>query len=178
MDTATTWAIVIGGATLLLVIVSLIWGTGLWKRREKVKIRVTTLNYGVHFDPQAIDVDLAIEFHRTGGNDIRYVHQVLLKPDKEIYNQLRQYFELPSDGIIKLGQRMELPRDKFISSRGFIPKLTFEVSPNLRNKIERSEVESIASQLSQKSYKIGLVWEDNGKITWKAVSTEAFGKWV
>lgn len=176
MDTATIATLVIGGATLLLVVVSLVWGTGLWKRREQVTIRVTSLSYAADGVLREIKVYLGIEFRRSGGNDVRYVSQVILKPDQEVYEELRQYFELPSDGMIKLDTRIPLPRDEVASTS--MPHPTYKALPNIQDTQERDRATQIATRLSQKSYKIGLVWEDNGKTTWKAVSTEAFGKWV
>lgn len=176
MDDGTIAGLAIGGVTLLLVIISLVWGTGLWRRREKVKIRVTTLDYIVHGVEREIKVYLGIEFRRSGGNEVRYVSQVILKPDQEIYNQLRQYFELPSDGIIQFNTREKLSRDEV--APGSMPRPTYRALPNIQDTQERNKASQIASQLSQKSYKIGLVWEDTGKTTWKTISTEDFAKWV
>jgi len=172
------WEPFVTVATLIVVIVTLIWGAGLWTRREKVKIRVTGLSDRVDGVERQISVYLGIEFRRSGGNDIRYISRVLRKPDQEIYGQLRQYFELPSDGMMKWDTRIELPRDKFVSSFNNLEPLTYKALPSIQSGVDRDKATQIASQLSQKSYKIGLVWEDNGKTVWKTISTECRGKWV
>ena len=178
MDWGTIAIIAIGGATLLLVIISLVWGTGLWRRREKAKIKVGPPDYRVDGVEPKIRVYLGIEFLRSGGSDIRYVSQLILKPDQELYEELRQYFELTSDGMIKLDTRIPLPRDKFTSSYNMWEPPTYKALPNIQDTQERDKATQIAKQLSQESYKIGLVWEDNGKITWKTVSTKTSARWV
>ena len=178
MDGVTIAGIAIGVATLILVTISLIWGTGLWRHREKVEIRVTSLSYSVDAIERKIRVYLGIEFLRSGGNDIRYISQVMLKPEQETYNQLKQYFELPPDGIIRIDARIELPRDRMISSYNNLESLAYGAHPNIQSAEDRGKTKQIATQLSQKSCKIGLVWEDNGKTTWKTISPETFAKWV
>lgn len=178
MDGMTIAGIAIGVATLILVTISLIWGTGLWRHREKVEIRVTSLSYSVDAIERKIRVYLGIEFLRSGGNDIRYISQVMLKPEQETYNQLKQYFELPPDGIIRIDARIELPRDKFTSSYGRWEPRAYKALANILNTEELDKATQIATQLKQKPHKLGLVWEDTGKTTWKTVSTETSGKWV
>jgi hypothetical protein len=153
-------------------------GIGLWRRRNNVRIKVTNVNYVVDGFEREIRVYLGIEFRRSGGSDIRYIRQVILKSDQETYSQLRQYFELPSDGLIQYDTQIELPRDKFVSSFNKLERPTYKALPNIKNAEERDTVTQIAKQLSQKSCKIGLVWEDNVKTTWKTVSTKSRGKWV
>jgi len=173
------WQIIAVIVGLLAIAVPLIiWGTGLWRRREKAKIKVGPPDYRVDGVEPKIRVYLGIEFRRSGGNDFRYARQVILKPDQEIYGQLRQYFDLPSDGIIKIDTRIELPRDKFASSYDMWGPPTYKALPNIQAVEDWDKAKQIASQLEKKSYKIGLVWEDNGKITWKTVSTKTSARWV
>jgi hypothetical protein len=65
-----------------------------------------------------------------------------------------------------------------ISSYNYLESLAYEAHPNIQIAEDRDKAKQIATQLSQKSCKIGLLWEDNGKTTWKTVLPENFAKWV
>ena len=177
MDGGTVVGTAVGVATLFFVLITLIWGSGLWGRREKIRIKVTNLACNITSDRE-LKVYLGMEFRRSGGSDIRDIKQVVIRPDQEISDELSQYFELDSEGSFIIDTRIELPRDKFMSSYDKWEHPTYRISPNTQNPPQRSEVMQIASQLNQKSYKIGLVWYDNDKITWKTISPEYFAKWV
>ena len=131
MDGGTIGVIAIGGATFLLVIISLIFGSGLWTRREKVKIKVTGLSCNLTNEGE-LKVYLGMEFRRSGGSDIRDIKQVIIKPDQEIYDKLSQYYELDSEGTLKIDTRIELPREKFVSSYDKWENPTYESGNILR----------------------------------------------
>lgn len=179
MGVGTIAGIAIGGATLILVIISLIWGAGLWRYREKVKIRVTRFDYEITRERE-FQIYLDMEFCRSGGRNIRYVSQVFIKPDHETFSQLVQYFELPADGLIKSDikpdMRIELPGDKSI-----VPCINIPIPIYRKSTLEpipRSVVTPIASQLKERCYKVGLIWEDTSNVMWKEISTDDFAKWV
>ena len=167
-------------AGLILGLVNFLWGViSFWTRREKLKIRVTSPSYAIDGIHRQIRVYLGIEFRRSGGADIRYISRVILKPDQETYSQLGQYFNLPSDGIIRYDTRIELPRDKVMSSfNNIVHRTTYKALPEIKNAKDRDKATQIARQLKQKTCKIGLVWEDNDKTIWKTVSPDNFMNWV
>ena len=64
------WQIIIGLLTLALVIFTIVWGTGLWTHRERVKIKITTLGYSINMVEKKITVYLGYELQRSGGKEI------------------------------------------------------------------------------------------------------------
>jgi hypothetical protein len=175
------WQIIIGLVTLALVIFTIVWGTGLWKHRERVKIRITTLDYSIDSVGRKITVYLGYELQRSGGKEIRYTTQILLEPDKQTYSKLCEYFKLPEDGLIRINERLKLQRDNIVSPYmgGATPsKLVYPALPGIQDAKQRDIAQQIASQLSQRVHKVGVVWEDDGKTTWKTISKEDHGKWM
>jgi len=152
-------------------------------RRERVEIRISNLNYQVHGVDRKLTVYLGIEIQRSGRKEMRYVKQILLQPDKQIYGQLCDYFNLPSDGLIRINEQIKLPRDykaTFSHMASESPNYpVYTALPELPKDTEtRDKAKEIALELSQKMHKVGLVWDDNGKTVWKIVTKEDWGEWV
>jgi hypothetical protein len=170
------WRLIIGLATLVLVIFTIVWGTGLWTRREKVKIKITKLEYTALELTDSIMVWLSCDVWMSGGKDIRYITGFRLKPDEHTYSQLCNYFDLPKDGLIKLNQRIELRRDEIKPTSGL--RVHYPALP--AKKASMQEAKEATSLLTQERRKvnIGLVWDDSSKTTWKKISKENYGKWV
>jgi len=175
------WQIIIGLVTLALIIFTIVRGTGLWKHRERVKIKITTLDYIIDSAEKKITVYLGYELQRSGGKEIRYTTQILLKPAKQTYSKLCQYFKLPEDGLIRISEQLKLQRDNIVSpymGGGTPSKPVYAALPGIQNAKQRDIAQQIASQLSQRVHEVGVVWEDDGKTTWKTISKEDHGKWV
>ena len=172
------WQIIIGLVTLVLVIFTIVWGTGLWTRREKVKISVTKPSYSANDSDRVLRVFWSCELQRSGEKEIRYITQIQLKPDKQVYNELRQYFNLPEDGVIRITNRLELARGKIVSTGHGVDK---GVYPEYKAFIETKDIEKwkiarqLASELEQKVFEVGLVWEDGGKTKWKKMDQKDKG---
>ena len=175
------WQIIIGLIGLALVMVTIVWRTGLWTCRERVKIKITTLDYTVDSVEKKITVYLGYELQRAGGKEIRYTTQILLKPDKQPYSKLCEYFELPEDGLIRINERLKLQRDNIVSlyvGGGTPVHPSYRALSGIQNTKQRDIAQQMASQLSQKIHKVGLVWENGKKITWKTISKEDHGNWI
>ena len=156
-----------------------------WIRRERIKIRFEEPTYKVTVRDSGVQRIIRLywecEFRRLGGEDVRNIKQIQLKPAKEPYGKLKQYFKLPEDGVIKINKSLELPRGKKVTSAfGGTPVYPeFGVLPATpRDTGTRDEAQVIANELSGKTHKVGLVWDDNEKITWKTVRQEDYGNWV
>ena len=111
MDTGTIVGLAIGGATLLLVIISLIWGPGLWTRREVVVFE-EELNLNINpirrkpskSFPQHIEqIGFALNFclKRKSGEKERFVQSAYLQLDKALCQALSEYFEVPPDCAVR-----------------------------------------------------------------------------
>jgi hypothetical protein len=174
------WHIIISLATLALVIFGIVWGNNLWGRREKIKIKFSSIDYKVDPSKPEIKVYWGAEFQRSGAKDARYIKQILLRPDKETYGELSKYFTLPRNGLIEINDRLELPRDTIVSS--IIILASYPIYPALpalpRDAKQRDKAKQVADELSQKPHAVGLVWEDTGKTTWKIIRKEDYGRWV
>lgn len=173
-----TIGLIIAGITLVFVIIGFFFGPRPWTRKEKVKIKFT-ISYRVPGHTPQIKVYWGDEFLRSGGKEIRYTKRIVLKPDKHTYRKLCKYFALPKNGEIEINERLPLPRDVIVSShQGGEPPLypDYAMLPGVQEKW--NTLQKIASELSQKTHKVGLVWEDSGKTTWKKVPQEKLGKWV
>ncbi len=174
------WQIIISLITLALVIFTIVWGTGLWARREKVKIKITSISYGVNDSDGIVKVYWGGEFKRSGRDGIRYITQILLKPDGQKHAELQQYFSLPQDGVIRINERLELPRHKIVSSghgdTAFYPD--YDAFKETKDAKKWKIVRQIASELGQDTHEIALVWEDKpNKIKWKAIRPADYGQW-
>jgi hypothetical protein len=171
------WHLIISLATLVLVIFTIVWGTGLWARREKVEIKTTGLNYKTLEDRITLKL-FSTEIKRSGEKEVRCLNQIWLKPDKHSYNELRQCFSLPENGELMLAEgRLEL-------RKGY-PKLVerwndYEYSAlvDMKQDEQRNKVNRILSEMSKRTFEIGLVWDDSRKTTWKTISPGELGKWV
>jgi len=177
MDGMTIAGIAIGVATLILVTISLIWGTGLWRHREKVEIRVISLDYIVYANGRHFGLHPHIELRRSGGKDTRCVRALYVMPlDEQTYSELSKHFKLPEDGQIAVFSRTELPRDKIVEFTG--GRITF---PSLRaseNHQALSYVKQIVTLYGEKDHKIAIRWEDTDKVTWKTIPEGKFRMWV
>jgi hypothetical protein len=145
-----------------------------------VKIKITTLDYSIDSGERKITVYLGHELQRSGGKEIRYTTEILLKPDKQTYSKLCEYFKLPEDGLIRINERLELPRDKIVYpyiGGERLSKPCYPALPEIQNAKQRDIAQQIASQLSQRVHEVGVVLED-GKTTWKTISKGDQGKWM
>ncbi len=170
------WHLFISLATLALVIFTIVWGTGLWTRRERVKIKFTNIDYRIIAPKQEIRVRVYVggEFQRSGEKEIRYINQVIFQPDKKLYNKLSKYFNLPASGLIKINTRLKLQREVIVALSPSYPDYA------MRSGVQEQPlaIQKIAEELAQKTYKVGLVWEDKpDKIKWKTITPEDFEEW-
>jgi len=173
------WHLFIGLATLVLVIFTIIWGTGLWTRREKVKFLVTKPNYNANEYDRVLRVFWSVEIQKFGGQEVHYVAQICLKPDGQTYDKLKRYFSLPDDGVIRINKRLALSRGH-IASSGHGDEAAYPEYGTLMktNDIEKWKIaRQLLSELSQKAFKVCLVWEDGGKTKWKTIKQQDHG-WI
>jgi len=176
------WSIIIGSVTLALIIFTIVWGTGLWVRREKIKIRSTKPSYSANDYDRVLRVFWSCELQRSGGEELRYTTHICLKPDAQIYRQLLEYFSLPNDGVIRITNRLELARGKIVSTghgvdTGVYPEYDALMKTNDIEKWGKSR--QLLSELNQKGFEVGLVWEDkpNKKPKWRKINQEDEG-WI
>jgi hypothetical protein len=174
------WQIISGVLALMLAAIGIIWGKGLWARREMVKIKITSISYRVDDSSRIIKVYWGGEFKRSGGDEIRYIAQILIKPASQTYTELQQYFSLPNDGVIRINERLELKRAKIVSSGhgegAFYPD--YAALPEVKEAEKWKTARQKSSELGQKQHKVCLVWEDGGKAKWRTISPKELGKWV
>ena len=179
LDWLTITGLAVSLLTLLLVIFTIIWGTGLWARREKVKINVTKPSYSVNDFDRVLRVFWSVEVQKLGGQEVRYVAQICLKPDAQIYRELQKYFKLPQDGVIRISKRLALPRGKMASSghgdEAAYPE--YEAVKETKGTEKWKKARQLASELELKRFEVGLVWEDGGKSKWKMIKQEDYG-WI
>jgi hypothetical protein len=174
------WQIIISLITLALVIIGIIWGNGLWARREKIKINVTKPSYSANDFDGILRVFWSCELQRLGGNELRYTTHICLKPDTQTCHKLQKYFSLPKDGVIRTPNRLELARGKIVSTgHGVDTGVYPEYGALMKtNDIEEWKIaRQLLSELSQKVFEVGLVWEDGGKTKWKIIKREVKG-WI
>jgi len=173
------WQIIIGLLTLALVIFTIVWGTGLWAHKEKIKINITKPSYSVNEFDRVLRVFWGCELQRLGGEEVRYISQICLKPDAQVYRKLQEYFSLPQDGVIRINKRLELARGKIVSSghgdEAAYPE--YEAFKETTGIEQWKETRHIASELKQKVFKVGLVWEDGRKTKWKMIKHKNHG-WI
>jgi len=174
------WHLIISLATLVLVIFTIVWGTGLWLRREKIEIKIESMCYNVDDVYRKVKVYWGGKFKRSGRKETRYITKIYFKPDRQTYGELQQYISLPGDGVIKIDTYIELPRDKIgysgYGDEAFYPEYDAFSETNSTEKWRIAR--QLASELSQKRFEVGLVWEDGGKTKWKMISSGELGKWV
>jgi hypothetical protein len=163
------------------VIVSIVWGTGLCARREKVKVKITNLDFRTQGAKEKLRVYLAGEIRRPGGRAIRTVNRFELKPDSALYNKLRAHFCLPDNGLITYTGPLTIPGD---NRRKPLPRGPADYEPvqpassQESNTTQGGDVQSLTSRLNDTGFELGLVWDDTEKIMWKKISKRDFGKWV
>ena len=148
-------------------------------RKEKLRIRLNGIDYKFNISKQNITVYCGCEFLRSGGEEIRYIKGIILRPDKRLYGNLQQYFSLPSSGEMTIDKRTELPKNKIVP----LFKGELAVDPEYRaigriTDVEQQRIQTIASELGQSIQKVGMVWEDTEKSVWKTVSKRNMGQWI
>jgi len=169
------WYLISSLATLALVIFTIIWGTGLWARIEKVEIKTSGVNYKTKRQ-ELITFEVSdLEVQRTGQKEIRYLTKILLKLDEEDYGQLKGHVDFHSEReLILLDQRIGLPKHKIQR----IPWPQYEWRILDSSEWDKAK-EGIQDKLSQAIFEVGLVWEDKpNKIKWQTIMKEDYGKWV
>jgi len=176
------WYLIISLATLVLVIFTIVWGTGLWVRREKIKIKVTKPAYSANEVDRVLRVFWSCELQRLGGEQLRYTTHICLKPDAQVYHKLKKYFNLPKDGVIRTPNRLELARGKIVlTGHGVDTGVYPEYDALMKtNDIEKWKIaRQLLSELSQKVFEVGLVWEDkpSKKPKWRIIKQEDYG-WI
>ena len=178
--TMAEWTFVIVGLTLLVAIVSFVFGQRPWTRRERIKINVHKPGYSANDFDRVLRVFWSCELQRLGGEELRYTTHICLKPEAQIYHKLQKYFSLPEDGVIRITNRLELARGKIVSTRHGVDA---GVYPEYKAFIETKDIEKwkmtrqLLSELSQKVFEVGLVWEDGGKTKWKKIEQKDEG-WI
>jgi hypothetical protein len=177
------WYLILSLVTLVLILFTIVWGTGLWVRREKIKIKVTKPSYIANEYDRELRIIWSCELQRLGGEEIRYTAHICLKPDAQVYHKLEEYFDLPRDGVIRTYNQLELERGKIISTgRG----VDTGVYPEYDALIDTGDSEKwkiakqLSSKLREKEFEVGLIWEDkpNKKPKWRKIKQEDHGKWI
>ena len=165
--------------TFILGLINFLWGGGILTRREKVKISIPRPTYAPHMHDRVLRVFCSVSFRRLGGEKVRNVDQIRLKPDAQTYQELQQYFSLPEDGVIRISGRISLARGATVSSShavgAFRPEYNALMNTNDTEKWK--EANQLVSELKQKAFHVCLVWEDGGKTNWKKIKQEDSG-WI
>ena len=165
--------------TFVLGLINFMWGPAILARREKVKISVPRPNYTINMGDRVLRIFCSVSFRRLGGEKVRNVDQFRLKPDAQIYQELKKYFNLPEDGVIKISLLLELPRGETVSSRQRHEPIHPEHSALMEtNDVEKwKEASQLVSELGKKAFHVCLVWEDGGETKWKKIKQEDHG-WI
>ena len=169
----------IAGPIIGLLTLSVTLWLYFWPRREKTKFLIVKPSYTANEGDKVLRVFWSCELQRSGVEEARYVSKICLKPDVKIYRELQKYFSLPECGVITIDKRLKLLRGDIVSS-GHGPEAAYpeyeafkETNDTEKWKIARQ----LASELSQKAFEVGLVWEDGGKTKWKKIKQGDSG-WV
>ena len=180
--TMAEWTFVIVGLTLLVAIVSFVFGQRPWTRRERIKINVHKPGYSANDFDRVLRVFWSCELQRLGGEELRYTTHICLKPEAQIYHKLQKYFSLPEDGVIRITNRLELARGKIVSTghgvdTGVYPEYGALMKTNDMEKWKIAK--QLLSELRQKAFEVGLVWEDkpSKKPKWRIIKQEDYG-WI
>ena len=165
--------------TFGLGLVNLLWGPAILARREKVKISVPKPIYATHMHDRVLRVFCSVSFRRLGGEKVRNVDQIRLKPDAQTYHKLQKYFSLPNEGVIIITELLDLPRGETVSSGQRHQPIHPEYSAVVETKGSEKwqEASQLASELSKKAFHVCLVWEDGGKTKWKMIKRKDYG-WI
>jgi len=109
MDTATIWAIVIGGLGFALGVCNFVYW-GWWTRREMVKVREQKVEVSLvrentsappyYIETKRIFLRATFKLVRSGGEDDLYLESAYLTLDKALCQELDQYFDMPHEGKI------------------------------------------------------------------------------
>ena len=177
MTGSTIVIVVLSVLTFLGVIITIVWGSGLWRNREKTRLKFNQVSYSIRAYKGQLGLWPYMEFWRVGGRDLRYINKVILRPQRDIYEQLRKYFDLPKDEIT-LKTRIELPRDAVVSSDSRLPQYSYTALESFNDTQEQQKAGEIAQRLNGAAHTVGLVWEDNNKTIWKTVTPANFEKWL
>jgi hypothetical protein len=180
------WQIIISLITLALVIFGVIWGNGLWARRERVKIKFSIIAYSIDTFNSNIKIQVrwAADLQRFGGRNVRYTRQILIKSDIQKYSELCEYFNLPGNGVIEINEWLKLMRDDIVSPYQAEGRPNYPVFSALQplpipsDPAKLDAIRQIASELNQKAHKVCLVWDDGRKTKWKRISQKDYGSWV
>lgn len=161
------WQIIISSVTLALVIFTIIWGTGLWLRRETIKILYPNVLTELKVDNGAwIHLEYSFNIFRVRGKRNYYVSEILLELDKHLCEKLRPYFRIPESMSISLNQqdlrKLEVGKSEhFGYDDDFQAKMTVA-----KEKVE--EFDNLVQKLWHR-YKIG--WKDTyGEFHWKTIN--------
>jgi hypothetical protein len=165
--------------TFGLGLVNLLWGPAILARREKVKISVPRPNYATNMHDSVLRVFCGVSFRRLGGEKVRNVDQICLKPDAQIYQELNKYFNLPKDGVIRISELLELPQGEIVSSGQRHEPIHPEYSAveETKGSEKWEKASQLALELGKKAFHVCLIWEDGGKTKWKKIKREVHG-WV
>ena len=162
------WYLIISLATLVLVIFTIVWGTGLWVRREKITITYPQMLVKLETG-KSTDIKIKCTFsllYAKGTRDC-YISETWLELDRRLWKKLRKYFEevplrmggIPGPNGLK---KLELGKPQ---------PLGIDLSSRARRVItdeERKELDDLIQKLRQR-YKIG--WKDSyGKTHWKTIN--------
>ena len=145
----------------------------LWPRRERVKIKITTLNYHLQGSVnEKLTVELSGSVVRSGGKEVRSMTGARLKPDKHTLSILSQCFKFDNALITFRCKPLNIPKDANKPFGLFQTYLSLDMNKSQNIKQE------LAYDLSQKTFEVSLVWNDNEKAKWKKITQEDYGKWV
>ena len=154
LDIITT-GLIIAGITLIFVVLSFFLGPRPWARRERVKIKTSGVNYKMKNSEKLMFQISDLEVQRKGEKDIRYLTKILLKLDKNTYDELEELIDFDERSMILLDDRVPIPKYK----------PTHIVWPQYEHKIksisdwDRAK-EEIQNKLRQVTFEVGLVWDD------------------
>lgn len=162
------WHLIISLATLVLVIFTIVWGTGLWIRREKITITYPQMLVKLETG-KSTGIQFECWFHLTyvKGTRDHYVGKIFIEFNKRPWKKLSSSFAIPMricKGIgsldtpvkLELGKPTPFGYDDFFPARRAI------------SEEERKELNSFVQTLCYR-YKTG--WEDAyGKTHWKTIN--------
>ncbi|MBN1862587.1 MAG: hypothetical protein JW790_02980 [Dehalococcoidales bacterium] len=104
---------IIGIITLVLVIFTIVWGTGLWARRERAKIKTRGLHFQFKLGDRIVFKLNRTELQRSGNKELRSVKGILLRLDKSLHDELSQYIDFrQSRELLLTGRQGNLLKDE------------------------------------------------------------------
>jgi len=167
--------IIIGIVTLVLVIFTVVWGTGLWARRERAKIKTRGLHFQFRLGDRIVFKLNSTELQRSGNKELRSVKRILLRLDKSLHDELSQYIDFSqSRELILTGRQGNLRKDEIRTVENWTDYEYKILDGSAWDKAK----EKIVEQLHQATFEVGLIWEDNpSKTQWVRITPEDFDKW-